>query len=177
MEHPDHVRLLQAAVPPGGVWAEFGSGCGAFTLALADLAGPAARIVSVDRDRRALVRQLRELAPRFPEVMLTVIGADFTLPLTLPPLDGLLMANSLHFVRDKLDLLPLLRGYLKPDGRFVLVEYDTDSGNHWVPYPLSYRTWERLAAESGLQQTRLLATQPSRFLGRIYSALSMSPAS
>ena len=43
MIHSDHVRLLRDGVPQaGGVWADIGSGGGAFTLALADLLGPQA---------------------------------------------------------------------------------------------------------------------------------------
>jgi hypothetical protein len=34
--------------------------------------------------------------------------------------------------------------------------------------------WEALAARSGFSDTRLLRTIPSRFLGRIYSALSLA---
>jgi len=40
---------------------------------------------------------------------------------------------------------------------------------------MSYRTWEGLSARAGFVDTRLLRTIPSRFLGRIYSALSLSP--
>ncbi|TMD25838.1 MAG: class I SAM-dependent methyltransferase, partial [Chloroflexi bacterium] len=52
MNHEDHVRLLRKGiVEPGGVWADFGSGAGAFTLALADLLGTEGSIYSVDKDR------------------------------------------------------------------------------------------------------------------------------
>jgi SAM-dependent methyltransferase len=85
------------------------------------------------------------------------------------------MANSLHFVRDKKPVLDLVRGHLKPGGRLVLVEYNADRGNPWVPHPLSYPTWERLAADSGFAETRLLERVPSRFLGEIFSALSLRP--
>jgi hypothetical protein len=85
------------------------------------------------------------MARRFPDVTLHTRQADFTHPLDLPPLDGIIMANALHFVRDKRPLLQQLRGYLKANGRFLLVEYDTDHGNHWVPHPLAYPTWEKLA--------------------------------
>jgi hypothetical protein len=35
MDHPDHVNLLKPAdLPFGGIWADFGAGSGAFTLAL-----------------------------------------------------------------------------------------------------------------------------------------------
>jgi hypothetical protein len=61
---------------------------------------------------------------------------------------------------------------LHPGGRFLLVEYNVDRSTPWVPYPLSYPTWEALAEKSGFTSTRLLATRPSRLLGEIYSALS-----
>ncbi len=84
------------------------------------------------------------------------------------------MANSLHFVRKKELVLQLVRGYLRPAGRLLLVEYNADRGNMWVPYPLSYPTWEALAHRNGFNNTRLLATVPSRFFGEIYSAASLS---
>ncbi len=109
---------------------------------------------------------------RFPRSAVHYQHADFTQPLALPPLDGLVMANALHFHRHKEPIVRRLRGYLKPGGRFVLVEYNADIGNPWVPYPLSYRTWEALAEQCGFARTRLLATVPSRFLREIYSAVS-----
>ncbi len=101
--------------------------------------------------------------------------ADFTQPRDLPPLDGIVMANSLHYQREKDAVVTLLHGYLKPGGRLILVEYNTDRGNHWVPFPLSYRTWERLATSNGFNGVRLLSTRPSRFLGEIYSAIAFKP--
>jgi len=78
-------------------------------------------------------------------------------------------------VHDKAPVVDLVRGYLKPGGRLVLVEYNADRGNPWVPHPLSYLTWERLAADRGFAETRLLERLPSRFLREIYSALSLRP--
>ncbi len=175
MDHHDHVRLLRDGVQGGGpTWADLGSGEGAFTLALADLLGPSGSIYSVDRDERALEVQGRALRDRFPNVSVIPLIADFSGPVELPPLDGIVMANSLHFQRDKPAVLGLVRGYLRPGGRLVLVEYDADRGNPWVPYPLSFGTWTKLAAESGFRDTRRLESVPSRFLGSIYSALSLA---
>lgn len=174
MQHQDHVNLIRGGIAErGGIWAELGSGAGAFTLALADLIGPGGRIYSVDRDRRALREQEAALRTRFPEVQAEYLEADFTDSLTFPQLDGILMANSLHFVRDKAAVLAQLRSYLRPDGRLLLVEYNADRGNPWVPYPLSYPTWEKLSQEHGFAHTRLLHAVPSRFLREMYAALSL----
>lgn len=173
MNHNDHVRLLRGGVSgPGGVWADLGSGAGAFTLALADLLGPTSEIYSVDKDRGALREQEQAMRNQFPAVQVHYLVADFARRLDLPLLEGVVMANSLHFQREKAPVLQLIRGYLKPAGRLILVEYNTDRGNMWVPHPLSYSTWEALARQNGFTSTTLLATQPSRWLGEIYSALS-----
>lgn len=176
MDHQDHVNLLRAGVPgPGGLWADMGSGTGAFTLALAELLGPEGEIYSVDTDAAALRRQERSMRARFPEVTVHYRVADFCEPLVLPLLDGVIMANSLHFQRDKDHVVGLVQSYLRPGGRLILVEYDTDRGNPWVPYPLSYQTWQEVARRNGLADTTRLARRPSRFLGYIYSALSRMP--
>lgn len=174
MDHADHVNLLRHGVAgPGGVWADLGAGSGAFTLALAELIEEAGQIYAIDKDRGALNRLVRSMQDRFPVVGVTAMPADFSQPLKLPPLDGVVMANSLHFQREKLPVLKRVRGYLRPGGRLLLVEYDTDRGNPWVPYPLSYQTWEQLAVRAGFEQTRRLASRPSHFLHRIYAAISV----
>jgi SAM-dependent methyltransferase len=191
VDHADHVALLRggvAAVGAGQIgagqigaasptWADIGAGEGAFTLALADLLGPGARIVAVDRDARALRANADVVAARFPTTFLESVVADITGPLTLPPLDGLIAANSLHFVpRDRqVAVVRALAGHLRPGGSFVVVEYDADRGNPWVPHPFSAGTWERLAADAGLVDTRRIGRVPSRFLGAIYSAVSRRP--
>lgn len=174
MNHSDHLSLLRAGIPaPGGAWADLGSGAGAFTLALAELLGPDASIYSLDKDGGALREQQRAIQSRFPGAIVHYQQADFTTRLDLPPLDGIVMANALHFHRHKASILARLHGYLKPGGRLLLVEYNVDQGNMWVPYPLSYPTWETLAGQNGFQQTRLLGARPSRFLHEIYSAVSL----
>jgi SAM-dependent methyltransferase len=174
MNHTDHVNLLRDGVPgAGGAWADFGSGTGAFTLALAELIGATGWIFSIDKDTGALRQQERAMRTRFPDINVRYISADFTAPLELPRLEGALMANALHFERDKDRVIQYVHSYLRPHGRFILVEYNIDRGNRWAPYPLSYPSWERLARHNGFSHTRLLARRPSRFLGEIYSALSL----
>ena len=99
---------------------------------------------------------------RFPDVEFTTLTADLTGPLALPELDGLVAANSLHYVaRDRqVAVIRALAAHLRPGGRFVVVEYDADRGNPWVPHPFSYPSWERLAESAGLTDTRPTRSRP-----------------
>lgn len=173
MNHTDHVNLLRRGIArAGGVWADMGAGSGAFTLALAELIGATGTIYAVDKDASVLRQLARAVQTQYPTVTLHCISGDFTQTLDLPLLDGMVMANSLHFVRHKDPVVRRVRGYLKPGGRLLMVEYNADDGNTWVPYPLSFQSWVKLAAACGFAHTTLLATHPSRFMDEIYAAAS-----
>jgi ubiquinone/menaquinone biosynthesis C-methylase UbiE len=164
LNHSDLVALLKDGVGErGGRWADLGAGEGNFTRALADLLGPEAQIIAVDKDRGAL----RSITGNIETVV-----ADFTRPLDLHDLDGVVMANSLHFVRDKQPVLEAVHRMLRPAGRLIIVEYGADRGNPWVPHPFTYEQWEKMAARAGFRSTRLLKTIPSRWLGSMYSSVS-----
>ena len=165
MNHADLVALIKDGVgQPGGRWADLGAGEGNFTRALADLLGPEAHITAIDKDARAL---------RAIDGTIETHVADFTRPLDLHDLDGVVMANSLHFLRDKQPVLEAVHRMLRPRGRLIVVEYGTERGNHWVPHPFTYEQWEKMAARAGFRNTRLLSTIPSRWLGSMYSAVSI----
>jgi ubiquinone/menaquinone biosynthesis C-methylase UbiE len=178
MDHSDHVNLLRPAnLPFGGTWADFGAGTGAFTLALRELVGPHANIYAIDKDQRGF----RELEKTHREKFSTsqnvhTVRADFSGALSLPPLDGIVMANSLHFFKDKEKVLRHVRSFLKLNGVLLLVEYNVDSGNMWVPYPLSFETYRDLASRAGFTEPTLLETAPSRFLRGFYSAAAYRPS-
>ena len=176
VNHTDLVGLLRDGVDAkGGQWADLGAGEGAFTLALADLLGPGAHITAVDREAGSLRDLGDAMGRRFPETRLDVVRADFTRPMDLAGLDGIVMANSLHFVRDKRPVLAMVKSMLRPAGRLIVVEYGSNRGNPWVPHPFSYERWEEMAAEAGFEGTRRLGTVPSRYLGSMYSAVTFAP--
>lgn len=173
MDHADHVNLVRHGVAhPGSAWADFGAGTGAFTLALADLLGPGAEIYAIDLNEEALQTNGRATEARFPSTITHYCTADFTRPLELPPLEGIVLANSLHFQRYQEEVVALVRGYLAPAGRLLIVEYNIAHGNFAVPHPVPYSKWQTLAKHAGFTHTELLATRPSRFLKEIYSAVS-----
>jgi len=175
MDHHDHVDLLRpAGLSPGTSFADLGAGSGAFTLALRELLGPDAPIYAVDRDRSRLKSLEQAYRSRFGSAEnLHIIPADFSRQLDLPPLDGILMANSLHFFRNKEKILRHVAAYLKPGGMLLLVEYNVDRGNPWVPFPLSHESFCALAPKTGFSEPRLLAKKPSSFLREFYSALTL----
>lgn len=166
MEHAEAVALIREGVPSGGVWADLGAGTGTFTRALVELLGPEGLVYAVDREAEA-VEALGRLGG-------SVIArqADFTSRLELPELDGVLMANALHFSREPETVLRRVRQHLRPGGHFILVEYDQQRGNPWVPYPISRERFRALAATVGLKPPREIGRRRSSFGREMYAALA-----
>lgn len=173
MESSQIATLIRPAIQAGSfIWADFGSGQGAFTLALRELGGPEIEIYSVDQNAQDLKKQQHSFEEAFPGSKIHYIESDFTKPLSLPPWDGILMANSLHFVKNQAAFLAQARSDLKPGGKLLVVEYDTDRGNPFVPHPLSFGTFQKLAVAQGFQKPKRLATGPSQYWNQMYSALA-----
>jgi ubiquinone/menaquinone biosynthesis C-methylase UbiE len=176
MDTNQAIELIADAIPgAGGTWADVGAGHGTFTRALARVLGPTGRIYAVDRDPRAFA-SLRRLSPRERTAIVPVL-ADFTQSFALPgldeaPLDGLLVANALHFVPDAEGVLARLVALIRPGGRVVLVEYDRRAANRWVPYPIPIARLPDLARSVGLSPPTITATRPSAFGGTLYAAVA-----
>lgn len=156
-----------------GRWADVGAGEGTFTRALGERLGRGSRIYAVDRDARAIARL--EHWGRGRGVDVIPVPADFTRPFALPGddhagLDGILLANALHFVRDAGAVLGRLVARLRPGGRAVIVEYDARAASRWVPYPIPAARLPEWAAAAGLSPPAVTATRPSSYGGIIYVA-------
>jgi SAM-dependent methyltransferase len=181
MEIQEAVDLLREAVGDStGTWADLGAGTGTFTLALAELLGGGSTIYAVDADANA-VHALGEL-PAVGETRIVSVKGDFTRPLELPglgaggtPLDGLLMANALHFVRDATGVLSQLVQRVRRGGRVIVVEYDQRRAGRWVPHPIPAASWPTLAAAAGLVDTAITATRPSMYSGILYVGAATRP--
>ncbi|HUL50038.1 MAG TPA: methyltransferase [Gemmatimonadales bacterium] len=169
------LSLLAAAVPAEpGVWADLGAGSGTFTRALVELLGPTSRIYAVDRDAGAVKTLARWAEREAPNVV--AVRADITEPFVLPDvrhasLDGLLLANVLHYVADPAPVLRQLGRLLGPRGRVVVIEYDRRAANPWVPYPIPIARLAGLFAESGFTAPTITGRRPSAFSGDLYVAV------
>ena len=175
MDPQEAERLITPAVPAGAaVWADFGAGDGTFTRALATRLGPGSRIYAVDRDARALAALKRSVAGGGPEV--AIVRADLEQPFELPDLepgtlDGLLVANTLHFMGDPPAVLARLVHWLRPDGGVVVIEYDQRSRSRWVPHPIPSADLPALFEAAALTAPRVVARMESAFGGEMYVAV------
>lgn len=144
-------------------WADLGCGSGLFSEALLKLTPAGSSVYAVDNHPQD-----------FTEPGIRFIKADFEKEsLPLPPVHGIIMANSLHFIKNKLLLLQRLETYLRPEGVFILVEYERGTSNRWVPYPLPFAAAARLFAEAGFSVPEKIAERRSVYSrAKIYSAWS-----
>ena len=174
MEHDEMLALIHGGgVGAGEVWADLGAGTGNFTRALAELLGPNGTVYAVDRDARALDAQ-RNSGVSHAAANVVLRQGDATRPLDLPPLDGLLLANLLHFIRDQEGLLGRLCAHLKPGGRLVIVEYDQSLPIPWVPFPVPFARFAELARAAGFTGTQQVGYRRSPSSGRgMYAAVAM----
>jgi ubiquinone/menaquinone biosynthesis C-methylase UbiE len=141
MTNKEAVGLINGGVLGGKPqkWADLGCGSGTFTEALAAILPSGSSIVAVDKSLQHLEKTMGN------HVSVDFIQADFErTDLSLSGLDGILLANSLHYVKDKNALIQRLEKYLAADKRFLIVEYDTLSANQWVPYPIDFVRLEDL---------------------------------
>jgi SAM-dependent methyltransferase len=172
METREAVDLLRDAVgDSSGIWADLGAGTGTFTLALAELLGDGSTIYAVDTDDSAVGALGEILAPS--DTRIVPVRGDFTLPLELPglgktPLDGILLANALHFAGDAAGVLTRLVQRIRHGGRMIVVEYDRREASRWVPHPIPASLWPRMATSAGLIEATITATRPSAYSGILY---------
>lgn len=170
--------LLPHCIPAcGGVWADIGCGDGVFTTVIQAILGPQGRVIAVDRDPRALQRLKDRFRRDHPTVPCETVIADFTSAVQLPMLDGIVLANTLHFVTaaQQQDVLRRLSMFLRAGGRAVVVEYNTRTPNPAVPHPLDAAAFPELADLVGLEGARIAARVPSSFLGEMYAGLAFKP--
>src|ERR1700761_6089748 len=90
------IRTDQIAGARPQTWCDLGCGTGTFTLALATLLPPNSVIHAVDKDERSL----SQIPGRYQDVPIRKELVDLRKSdPSLPALDGVLMANLLHFIR------------------------------------------------------------------------------
>jgi trans-aconitate methyltransferase len=153
-------------------WADLGCGVGTFTLALAALLAAGSTIHAMDRDGAAL----RKIPSAFNGVRVSTHRGDFT-DQTWPfaDLDGILMANSLHYVADQATFIHACEARMTSRRRFLIIEYDTSDATRWVPYPVSQIRLTDLFERAGYSIT-MLRSRPSVYRRASLYAAAIAPS-
>ncbi|WCT14240.1 class I SAM-dependent methyltransferase [Mucilaginibacter jinjuensis] len=164
MTHEEAVSFIKNAVKGNQLqyWADLGCGNGTFTRALAELLPEGSPITAVDRERQRLDID-----------RVNFVRADFVKDnLQLEELDGILIANALHYVADKAALITRLEPQFSAQPCFIIIEYDTDRRNPWVPYPIPFDKLKLLFALLGYQRVSRVSERRSAYgSGNMYCAL------
>jgi trans-aconitate methyltransferase len=134
-------------------WADLGCGDGLFSKALLTMLPEGSIVHAIDQTRQSFSE---------PNIKFQKLNFEKD-ELVLPLLNGILMANSLHFIKDKIFLLRKLKNNLLRGGSFILIEYDLSVANPWVPYPLNYIAAIGLFKEAGFDLIEKIGERKSVF--------------
>lgn len=169
MKVSDAIALIKAGIPDGminNVWVDLGCGSGIFTSALASLLGDGGKIYAMDKENHALGIETDS------KTRIEFIKLDFindALPFSL--VDGILMANALHYVKDKAAFIEKLKKHLKTHGELIIVEYDTVRQNRWIPYPISFEKLTQTFFDAGFSQIKKIGERNSVYRSeKMYAA-------
>ncbi len=174
MQLADAIALIRPGVEHhSGTWADIGAGTGMFTRALMHVLEEGV-VYAVDKSPHALW-QLQPTA----QVELKIVEADFNNRLDLPPLDGIIMANALHYAKDPIVVLENVLSPLKLGGTFILIEYETEVPRQpWVPFPISFQRFVTLCSHVHLSPPEFIGTIASQYgYEHIYAAKSIKQLS
>jgi ubiquinone/menaquinone biosynthesis C-methylase UbiE len=170
LENPNRVDgvkvdeiVAKLQLKPGEIVADLGAGAGLFEPALARAVGPTGQVYAVDVDQQ-LVDHIREKMKQAGVANVTPLLGQFGDP-ALPnaDVDVAFMHDVLHHVRDRAGYLKQAARYLKPGGRFAIVEPDAVKGPH-ANDPTLQVTKELLAGwmkEAGLTLASDVSSSPT----------------
>ena len=159
MKIKDAQTLIQKAFDTANgieYWADLGCGSCTFTYALANCLEAGSTIYAVDKKMPSLLPANN--------VDIQCMDADIeTIDFSNQALDGILMANSFHYIKNKNKLIQRLHSFLKSNSRFVMKEYDTDKSNRWVPFPITFHELLLLFKNNGFDNIEKIGERSSIF--------------
>lgn len=160
MQLSEAIQFIQCEVlqqAPVSQWADLGCGSGLFSTALAHYLPEGSTIYAIDH------RPATKIAGHG----IRIFDLDFVFdPLPFGQIDGILMANSLHYVKDQPAFIEKLSAYTSS---LIIIEYDIEKPvPTWVPNPVSFNKLVRLFPG---KQVDKLSERPSAYgQGNMYSA-------
>jgi ubiquinone/menaquinone biosynthesis C-methylase UbiE len=115
---------------PGQTVADIGAGSGLLEVPLAKAVGPRGRVYAVEIDAAFFPEIRKRTAAAQVANVETVLG-KFTDPaLPVRSVDVAIFHDVIHHVENRADYLETLAGYLAPNGRIAVVDYEGGKGPH-----------------------------------------------
>jgi ubiquinone/menaquinone biosynthesis C-methylase UbiE len=157
---------------PTGIWVDAASGDGVFAETLIEQSPSTITVIGLDLRLSA--------AQRFRNAVCRVVNngvalqADLSSPLPVRSVDGILVANGLHFFQEK-QQAEILRNFaraLKDGGSLIIVEYNTARPTAAVPFPIPIQSMDRLLITSGFEHVQNTSRVRSSYLGEMYAVLT-----
>jgi len=145
-------------------WIDLGCGEGLFSRALGELLCAGSKIIGIDREPQASYAQINE------QIAYSFIKADLLSMDTLHiEAEGVMMANSLHFVEHQKIFIQKLIAQFGTRIKLILVEYDNDEKNAWVPFPISKKRLVDIFPSSEFSIT-FIGERSSTYQSKMYAA-------
>lgn len=146
-------------------WLDLGCGSGVFTEVLSHFLQEGSRITSIDKVAISLPEKVNN-------VDITFLKGDFIHDsFNLPSVNGILIANALHYVKDKASFIRKWEPYFIGRKQWLVVEYDHTIPNQWEPYPLNFKKLQKLFTNLGYTHIERIGELPSTYGGHMYAAM------
>ena len=122
--------IARLGLKPGEVVADLGAGTGVFAVPLARAVGPSGKVYAVEVEQGLVDHIAAKAAKEGTRNVHAVLGrfADPALPSS--DVDVAFIHDVLHHVEDRRAFLRNAARYMKPTGRFAIVELDAETGPH-----------------------------------------------
>ena len=137
LEQPSRLEALKIeqivgklALKPGQVVADLGAGTGLFEVPLGKAVAPAGKVYAVEIDK-GFLPMIEEKAKESKVANVRTVLGEFTDPkLPVQDVDLAFMHDVLHHVEDRAGYLKNATRYVKPNGRFVVIDYGASTSPH-----------------------------------------------
>jgi len=115
-------QILGGLIKPGQTVADIGCGMGYFTVPMAKMVGEGGRVIAIDLQLEMLAALKRRAARQNLQHRIHYHLAQLERIGLAEPVDFTLTFWMVHEVKDPAAFLAEIKGMLKPDGRFLMVE-------------------------------------------------------
>ena len=162
-EANDLIRSSFEAVGRPQHWLDLGSGSGIFTYAIAGLLPMGSKVTAIDKADNSININYRK------GIEIKFIEGDFTNEIfDSQSVDGIFMANALHYVKDQQSFIKKLKARYPEMKKMVIIEYGSPVPNQWVPYPVPFSRLQTFFEDLDVKNLRKIAERDS-----VYSKINM----